>query len=115
MYLKHEKLSKDIYAVLRRIWLSELNEQFYAFIGINFIKINKSVSQVVIYLDLDSLAPKWSKEETLLKLRKLSPFFKRQLVEKLKLPTYCKLIFQEDNFIKQARKVENLITAELKK
>ncbi|ADX97898.1 ribosome-binding factor A [Mycoplasma suis] len=112
MKAKQEKLSKEIYIVMKRIWLTELDEKLYTFIGINHVKLAPNLSTIVIYVDLELLKDKHSSKEILDKLRKLTPFLKHRLIEKLSLPTYFKLVFEEDHFIKQARKVETLINQE---
>ncbi|AGX89218.1 ribosome-binding factor A [Mycoplasma parvum] len=108
-----EKLSKEIYIVMRRIWLTELDEKLYALLGINHIKLSPNLSNIVIYLDLELLKNQYTTNEILNKLRKLAPFLKYKLIERLNLPTHFKLIFEEDSFIKQARKVEALINQEI--
>ncbi|AFO51706.1 ribosome-binding factor A [Candidatus Mycoplasma haematolamae str. Purdue] len=109
MSFVNETLSKKIYVVLRRLWIEELNEEFYSYIGINHLKLNRNLSTIVIYLDLEYVKTLYSKEEIMKKLKKLTPFLKYRLIGKLNLPSHCKLIFEEDLFIQKARRVESLI------
>ncbi|AHC39872.1 ribosome-binding factor A [Mycoplasma ovis str. Michigan] len=113
MSIINERLSKDIYVVLKRIWLTELDEQIYSFIGINHIKLSRNLTNITIFIDLELLKQKYQNKDIFYKLEKLTPFFKRQLVHKLNLPPHLKLSFREDLFIQKARKVEELINSSL--
>ena len=113
MSILNERLSKEIYVVLKRIWLEELDERFYSFIGINHIRLNKNLTNITVFIELELLKKDYPKQDIFAKLEKLTPFFKRQLVHKLNLPPHLKLSFREDLFIQKAKRVEELINSSL--
>ncbi|RAO95201.1 30S ribosome-binding factor RbfA [Mycoplasma wenyonii] len=113
MSILNERLSKEIYVVLKKIWLTELDDKLFSFIGINHIRLSKNLTNITVFVELELLKQKYQKSEIFSKLEKLTPFFKRELVNKLNLPPHLKLSFREDLFIQKAKRVEELINDSL--